>query len=106
MLDFSVRDDYLVIKKPGKAFHSCYFGSDSIHLTFIPETGEAEVNIEILDRGWWDGSMGKSTRLFFRRSRVQIPATTWWLTTIPNEIWLPLLECLRTATVYLHIINK
>lgn len=51
MLDFSVRDDYLVIKKPGKAFHSCYFGSDSIHLTFIPETGEAEVNIEILDRG-------------------------------------------------------
>ena len=32
-------------------------------------------------------------------------ATTWWLTTIPNEIWLPLLECLKTATVYLHIIN-
>jgi hypothetical protein len=56
--------------------------------------------------GWWDGSVGKSTRLFFRRSGVQIPATTWWLTTIHNELWLPLLECLRTATVYLHIINK
>jgi hypothetical protein len=23
-----------------------------------------------------------------------------------NEIWLPLLECLKSATVYLHIINK
>jgi hypothetical protein len=32
--------------------------------------------------GWWDGSVGKSTRLLFRRSGVQIPATTWWLTTI------------------------
>jgi hypothetical protein len=57
--------------------------------------------------GWWDGSVGKSTRLLFRRSRVQIPATTWWLTTIYNKIWLPLLVCLKTATVYLHIIiNK
>jgi hypothetical protein len=57
--------------------------------------------------GWWDGSVGKSTRLLFRRSRVQIPATTWWLTTIRNKIWLPLLVCLKTATVYLHIIiNK
>jgi hypothetical protein len=56
--------------------------------------------------GWWDGSVGKSTRLLFWRSRVQIPATTWWLTTTHNEIWCPLLECLKTATVYLHIINK
>jgi hypothetical protein len=56
--------------------------------------------------GWWDGSVGKSTRLLFRRSKVQIPATTWWLTTTRNEIWCPLLECLKTATVYLHIINK
>jgi hypothetical protein len=67
-------------------------------------------SLQILDKsklvGWWDGSVGKSTRLLFRRSEVQIPATTWWLTTICNEIWLPLLECLKTATVYLHIINK
>jgi hypothetical protein len=56
--------------------------------------------------GWWDGSVGKSTRLLFRRSRVQIPATTWWLTTICNKIWLPLLECLKTATVYLHILIR
>jgi hypothetical protein len=34
------------------------------------------------------------------------PTTTWWLTTISNEIWRPLLECLKTATVYLHIISK
>jgi hypothetical protein len=33
-------------------------------------------------RGWRDGSVGKSTRLLFRRSGVQIPATMWWLTTI------------------------
>jgi hypothetical protein len=51
-------------------------------------------------------TQGRSTWLFFRRSRVQIPATTWWLTTIRNEIWHPLLVCLKTATVYLHIINK
>jgi hypothetical protein len=57
-------------------------------------------------RGWWYGSVGKSTRLLFQRSGVQIPATTWWLTTIRNEVWLPFLECLKTATVYLHIINK
>jgi hypothetical protein len=30
--------------------------------------------------------VGKSTRLLFQRSGVQIPATTWWLTTIRNEI--------------------
>jgi hypothetical protein len=36
-----------------------------------------------------------------------IPATTCWLTTICNGIWCPLLECLKTATVYLRIIiNK
>jgi hypothetical protein len=29
----------------------------------------------------------------------------WWLTTILNKIWRPLLECLKIATVYLHIIN-
>ena len=57
-------------------------------------------------RGWWDGSVGKSTQLLFLRSGIQITATTWWLTTIHNEIWLPLLECLRTATVYSHVINK
>jgi hypothetical protein len=57
-------------------------------------------------KGWWDGSVGKSTRLLFQRSGVQIPATTWWLTTIRNKIWCPLLVCLKTATVYLHIINK
>jgi hypothetical protein len=36
---------------------------------------------------------------------VQIPAT-WWLTTICNEIWYSLLVYLKTATVYLYVINK
>jgi hypothetical protein len=53
--------------------------------------------------GWRDGSAVKSTDC---SSRVQIPATTWWLTTICNEIGCLLLMCLKTATVYLHIINK
>jgi hypothetical protein len=31
--------------------------------------------------------------LFFQRSWVQFPATTWWLTTICNGVWYPLLVC-------------
>jgi len=34
-----------------------------------------------------------------------IPSNTWWLTTICNEIRCPLLVCLKTATMYLYIIN-
>jgi hypothetical protein len=34
----------------------------------------------------WVRAPDCSSRLLFRRSRVQIPATTWWLTTIHNEI--------------------
>ena len=50
---------------------------------------------------------GWEHRLLFWRSRIQIPATTWWLTTIHSEIWLPLLVHLKTPTVYLDIIiNK
>jgi hypothetical protein len=41
------------------------------------------------NKGWWDGSVGKSTRLLFRRSGVQIPATTWWLTTIRSRYLTP-----------------
>ena len=44
--------------------------------------------------------------LLFQRSWVQIPATIWWLATIRNEIWHPFLECLKSATVYLHINKK
>jgi hypothetical protein len=42
--------------------------------------------------------------LLFLRSWVQIPATTWWLTTICNEIWRSLLMHLKTATV-VHTFN-
>jgi hypothetical protein len=63
--------------------------------------------IRILASGWRDGSAGKSTHwLFFRRSWVQISATTWWFTTTCNEIWSLLLALLKTASVYLLIINK
>ena len=50
---------------------------------------------------------GWEHRLLFWRSRIQISATTWWLTTIHSEIWLPFLVHLKTPTVYLDIIiNK
>ena len=38
--------------------------------------------------------------LLFQRSWVQLPVTTWWLTTICNGILFPLLVCLKTVTVY------
>jgi hypothetical protein len=88
--------------------HPLFLSTFSFYITIFPHTGK-QLNIfpyRNCSLGWWDGSVGKSTRLLFRRSRVQIPATTWWLTTICNKIWLPLLECLKTATVYLHILIK
>ena len=45
---------------------------------------------------------GSEHWLLFQRSWVQFPATTWWLTAICNEIWCPLLVCLKTVTVYSH----
>jgi hypothetical protein len=59
--------------------------------------GQPGLSKEFKGGGWWDGSVSKSTRLLFQRSWVQIPPITWWLTTICNEIWLPLLECLKTS---------
>jgi hypothetical protein len=56
--------------------------------------------------GWRDGSGVKSTDCSSGGPEFKIPATTWWLTTICNEIGCPLLVCLKTATVYLHIISK
>jgi hypothetical protein len=41
-----------------------------------------------------------------QRSRVQFPATTWWLTAIYNEDWCRFLVCLKKVTVYSHKINK
>jgi hypothetical protein len=35
-----------------------------------------------------------------------LPEFKTQLTTIRNKIWCPLLECLKTTPVYLHIINK
>jgi hypothetical protein len=56
--------------------------------------GQPELHRETLSQktkkgGWQNGSVGKSTDLFFRRSWVQIPATSWWLTTICNGDPMP-----------------
>jgi hypothetical protein len=44
------------------------------------------VDLKDCSWGWRDGSVVKERRLLFQRSEVQIPATTWWLTTILNKI--------------------
>jgi hypothetical protein len=61
-----------------------------------------------LKRKFMAGEMVQQLRawLFFQRSWVQFPATTWWLTTICNGIWCPLLVCLKIATVYSCTENK
>jgi hypothetical protein len=48
--------------------------------------------------------VGKSTDCSSKGHEFKIRATTWWLTTICNKIWCPLLVGLKTATVYLDII--
>jgi hypothetical protein len=68
--------------------------------------GQAHIFIKTLR--WGTGEMAQGLRALTALPKVliQIPATTWHLTTICNEIWCTLLECLKTATLYLHIINK
>ena len=51
--------------------------------------------------GWGDGSAVKSTDC-----SSEGPEFKFQQPTICNEIGCPLLVCLKTATVYLHIINK
>ena len=58
--------------------------------------------LESLKQGWRDGSVGKSTDCSSRSPEFN----SQQLTTMRNEIGCPLLVCLKTATVYLHIINK
>ena len=46
------------------------------------------------------------TALLFQRSWVQFPVITWWLITICNGIWVPLLACRYTCSRALICINK
>jgi len=50
----------------------------------------------------WAGGMAQRLRTLAALPEVlsSIPATTWWLTTICNGIWCPLLVCLKIVTVY------
>jgi hypothetical protein len=73
-------------KKQSNGIHIWKFNKYIIIMDLNSEICLPSAGIKSLHRGWRDGSVGKSTRLLFRRSRVQIPATTWWLTTIPNKI--------------------
>ena len=101
ILSFKDKLGFALLTKPGRAM-GVWAGREQLPVITVVSHPHKEHRL----RGWWDGSVGKSTRLFFQRSEVQIPATTWWLTTTHNEIWCPLLVRLKTSTVYLHIINK
>jgi hypothetical protein len=54
------------------------------------------------------GEMAQQLRhwLLFRRSWVQIPATTWWLTTICNKTWWALLRSLSENSYRVLTYNK
>jgi hypothetical protein len=54
------------------------------------------------------GEMAQWLRVLTALLKVLIsnPSNHMWLKTICKEICLPLLECLKKAIVYLHIINK
>ena len=55
----------------------------------------------------WTGEMAQQVRALTALPKVLNSATTWWLTATRNEIWCPLLVCVKSATGYLHIIiNK
>jgi hypothetical protein len=55
---------------------------------------------------WRDGSVVKSTDCPSKRSWVQFPVTPWWLTTVCNGIWYPLLACLKTTMVYSYTLKN
>ena len=59
-----------------------------------------------LSWGWRAGSAVKNTERSSEGSEFKSQQPLGWFTTIHNKIWHLLLECLKTATVYLHIINK
>jgi hypothetical protein len=45
----------------------------------------------------------RGSEMVFQRPRVQIPATTWWLTTICYGIGCLFLVWLKTARIYIYI---
>jgi hypothetical protein len=51
------------------------------------------------------GEMAHWLRALTAFLKVLSSNPTWWLTAIHNEICHHLLECLKTSTVYLHIIK-
>ena len=59
-----------------------------------------------LSWGWRAGSAVKNTERSSEGSEFKSQQPLGWFTTIHNKIWHLLLECLKTATFYLHIINK
>jgi hypothetical protein len=74
--------------------------------TVLVETEAANSWAKMLPQlEWWE-AVRKNHWLLFQRSWVHFPATTWWLTTICNGIWCPLLVCLKTATVHPYKWNK
>lgn len=65
----------------------CCQGLEFVLVTLLyPGTDQIPSRVHLSQEGfilgWWDGSVG----LLFRRSEIQVPATTWWLAAIRDEI--------------------
>jgi hypothetical protein len=66
-------------------------------------TSSSSINLE---QGWKDGSAVKRTDCSSTRPKFNSQQPQWWLTTICNGIWCPLLVCLKIATGYSYTVNK
>jgi hypothetical protein len=79
----------------------------AVGLLLIQTTTHTNVVLKPGIRGLRDGSAVKSTDCFSRGPEFKSQQPHGGSQpSVRNEIWLPLLECLKTATVNLHIINK
>jgi hypothetical protein len=85
-------DSYTQEQNLSNDYHSCL----SVPRSSVSFTKAHISALETTDFKWL------RVHLLFQRSWVQFPATTWWLTTICHEIRCPLLECLKTVTLYLY----
>jgi hypothetical protein len=56
--------------------------------------------------GWWDGSGVRAPNCSSKGPKFKSQQPHGGSQPPVTEIWCPLLERLKTATVYLHIINK
>jgi hypothetical protein len=95
---YNSQSDFSVIAGPGQVLAPRWIMFASV---FLPRP----LSIVSKSTGTlWAGEMAQGLRALTALPEVlsPIPATKWWLTTICNGVWCPLLVCLKTATVCSH----